>query len=177
MCWLNLLFSHAAEYTAVQADITNSEAQRVHPKGSQEDPAIKERPSTLGKGNLAELMAGEGILDAMQERNKRTERKHQRRQRRQLAQISPHRGPSHLFQFEFALGVEHAFSLWILQQGFCAQQPAPSLVSATLCLYSLPVSCRTTQILNPLYLLLPPMGIPPPNLYSSPSTGRNPSAG
>ena len=48
-----LLFSHTAEYMAVQADITNAEAQRVHTKGSQEDPAIKEGPSTLGGGKFS----------------------------------------------------------------------------------------------------------------------------
>ena len=72
---------------AVQADITNAEAQRVHTKGSREDPVTKGRPSTLhlGKGNLPGVMAGEGILDAMQECDKRTEREQQRRQRREFA--------------------------------------------------------------------------------------------
>ena len=48
--------------------------------------------------------------------------------------------------------------LTIPQQGFCAQQPAPPFVSTTPCHYSLPVSYRTAQILNPSYLLLPPTG-------------------
>ena len=104
---------------------------------------------------------------------RRTARKQQRRQRRQrqLAQRSllrphppglhPPPGPSHLFQFEFTLRVESVFSLWILQQGFCAQQPAPSLISTTPRPHSLPA---TTQIMNRSYLLLPPTGNTAPAL-------------
>ena len=65
MCQLILRFSHTAEYMAIQADIANAEAQRVR-------EAVKTRPSKkdlrhLGKGNLAGVMTGEGILDVMQE--------------------------------------------------------------------------------------------------------------
>ena len=60
---------------AVQADITNAEAQRVHTKDSHEVRPSKKDLRFLGKGNLAGVMAGGGILNAMQERDKRTEKK------------------------------------------------------------------------------------------------------
>ena len=39
-------------------------------RGSQEDPAIKERPSTLRKGGVGWAMTSKGILDEVQEREK-----------------------------------------------------------------------------------------------------------
>lgn len=47
VCRLALHLSHTAEHMAAQADIASVEAQR-----SREDLAIKERPTTLGKGKF-----------------------------------------------------------------------------------------------------------------------------
>ena len=59
---------------AVQADIANAEAQRVREAVKKIQPSTKDLRH-LGKGNLAGVMSGEGILDAMQERDKKDSEK------------------------------------------------------------------------------------------------------
>jgi len=69
ICNLILRFSHTAEYMSVQADMANTQAQRVR------DAVKKIRPSKkdlqrLGKGNVAGVMTGENILKEIQVREK-----------------------------------------------------------------------------------------------------------
>ena len=127
-------------------------------KGAKRIRPSKKDLRHLGKGNLAGVMAGEGIFDVMQECDKRTERMQQRRQRRQLAQRSPPRGLLTPAPVRVRPLSRVRFQLMDFRTGFWAQKTATSPVSATPCLHSLPVSCRTNQILNPSYLLLPPTG-------------------
>ena len=59
---------------AVQADIANAETQRVREAVKKIRPSKKDLRH-LGKGNLAGVMTGEGILDAMQERDEKDREK------------------------------------------------------------------------------------------------------
>ena len=144
----------------------------MYTKDSQR-PATKGRPSTfhLGKGNLPGVMAGQGSW--MRCRRVISE---QRESSIEVREGNLHKdAPPGLFTpilVRVRSPSRVRYQLMDTQQGFCTQQRAPSLVSDTPCHHLVPVSCRTTQILNPTYLLLRQTGILPLHLYSSPSTGR-----
>ena len=70
VCQLILRFSHTAEYMAVQADIANAKAQQAR-KAVEKIGTSKKDLRHLGKGNLTGVMTGEGILDVMQECDKK----------------------------------------------------------------------------------------------------------
>ena len=125
--------------------IANAEAQRVQEAVKEIRPPKKDLRH-LGKGIWLGLWLVRASWTRRRSATSRTEEA-ARRQRRQLAQRSP--PPSHL---------SPSPSPPSAQQGLCAQQPAPPLVPTTPCLHSLPVRYRTTRILNPSYLLLPPTG-------------------
>ena len=55
---------------AVQANIANTEAQRIREAVEKVRPS-KKSLRHLGKGNFAGVMTGRGILDEMQERDKK----------------------------------------------------------------------------------------------------------
>ena len=74
VCQLILRFSHTAEYMAEQADIANAEAQRVREAVRKIRPSKKDL-RRLGKGNFAGVMTGKGILDEMEERDKKDREK------------------------------------------------------------------------------------------------------
>jgi hypothetical protein len=61
ICNLILRFSHTAEYMSVQADIANTQAQRVREAAKKIRPSKKDL-RRLGKGNVAGVMTGENIL-------------------------------------------------------------------------------------------------------------------
>ena len=63
---------------AVQTDIANVEARRVRGAVKRIQPS-KQDLRHLGKGNLAGMMTGKGILNEMQERGGELEGKQQRR--------------------------------------------------------------------------------------------------
>ena len=68
---------------AVQADIADAEAQRVREAVEKAWPSKKDLRH-LGKGNFAGVMTGKGILDEMQERDKKDrERAAKKAERRQ----------------------------------------------------------------------------------------------
>jgi hypothetical protein len=69
ICNLILRFSHTAEYMSLQADIANTQAQRVREAVKKIRPSKKDL-RRLGKGNVAGVMTGENILKEIQVREK-----------------------------------------------------------------------------------------------------------
>jgi len=69
ICNLILRFSHTAEYMSVQADIANTEAQRVREAVKKLRPSMNDLWK-LGKGIVAGVMTGENILKQIQVQEK-----------------------------------------------------------------------------------------------------------
>ena len=81
---------------AIQADIANTEAQRVQEAVKKTRPSKKDLRH-LGKGNLAGVITGESILDVMQERDKKDREKAAKAEKatraKKPAQAAPAPGP------------------------------------------------------------------------------------
>jgi len=69
ICNLILRFSYTAEYMSVQADIANTQAQRVREADQKIRPSKKDL-RRLGIGNVAGVMTGENILKEIQVQEK-----------------------------------------------------------------------------------------------------------
>ncbi|KAF8544104.1 hypothetical protein BDD12DRAFT_801461 [Trichophaea hybrida] len=74
ICNLILRFSHTAEYMSVQANIANTQAQRVREAVNKIRPSKKDL-QRLGKGNMAGVMTGENILKEIHIREEKNKEK------------------------------------------------------------------------------------------------------
>ncbi|KAF8534626.1 hypothetical protein BDD12DRAFT_809210 [Trichophaea hybrida] len=70
VCDLILHLSHTAEYYMTEADIASTDSYNLHKEIQKIRPSKKDMRQ-LGRGNLAGVMTGEGILQGMKERDEK----------------------------------------------------------------------------------------------------------